>query len=52
MASAEVLPDSGIDQSGQPPSATQMASAVVDALMNNNSFETLTWLRASFRGSA
>lgn len=49
VASAEVLPDSGIDQSGLPPSTTQMASAVVDALMNNNSFETLTWLRASFR---
>lgn len=49
VASAEVLPDRGIDQSGEPPSTTQMASAVVDALMNNNSFETLTWLRASFR---
>ncbi len=49
VASAEVLPDRGIDQSGEPPSTTQMAAAVVDALMNNNSFETLTWLRASFR---
>ncbi len=49
VVSAEVLPDSGIDQTGQPPSATQMATAVVDALMNNNSFETLTWLRSSFR---
>ena len=47
VVSAEVLPDRGIDRSGQAPSTVQMASAVVDALMNNNSFETMTWLRAS-----
>jgi len=48
VVSAEVLPDSGIDQTGEPPSIRQMASAVLDALMNNISFETKTWLRTSF----
>lgn len=48
VVSAEVLPESGIDQSGDPPSIRQMASAVLDALMNNISFETKTWLRSSF----
>lgn len=48
VVSAEVLPDTGIDRSGEPPSIRQMASAVLDALMNNISFETKTWLRSSF----
>ena len=26
-----------------------MAASVVDAFMNNNSFETMAWLRSSFR---
>lgn len=49
VVSAEVVPDLGIDRSGEPPSIRQMASAVLDALMNNISFETKTWLRSSFR---
>ena len=48
VVSAEVLPESGIDQSGEPPSIRQMASRVLDTLMNNISFETQTWLRSSF----
>lgn len=48
VVSAEVLPESGLDQSGEPPSIRQMASTVIDALMNNISFETKTWLRSSF----
>lgn len=48
VVSAEVLPDLGIDRSGEPPSIRQMASAVLDALMNNISFETKNWLRSSF----
>jgi NTE family protein len=48
VVSAEVLPDLGIDRTGEPPSIRQMASAVLDALMNNISFETKTWLRSSF----
>jgi len=49
VVSAEVLPDTGIDRSGEPPSIRQMASTVLDALMNNISFETKTWLRSSFQ---
>lgn len=49
VVSAEVLPDLGIDRTGEPPSIRQMASAVLDALMNNISFETKTWLRSSFQ---
>lgn len=48
VVSAEVLPDSGLDQTGEAPSIRQMASTVIDALMNNISFETKTWLRSSF----
>jgi NTE family protein len=48
VVSAEVLPESGIDQSGEPPSIRNMASRVLDTLMNNISFETQTWLRSSF----
>ena len=48
VVSAEVLPESGIDQSGEAPSIRQMASRVLDTLMSNNSFETQTWLRSSF----
>lgn len=49
VVSAEVLPESGIDQSGEAPSIRQMASRVVDTLMGNLSFETQTWLRSSFQ---
>lgn len=49
LVGAEVLPDLGINRSSDPPSIRQMASAVVDAFMNNSSFETQTWLRTSFR---
>lgn len=49
VVSAEVLPELKIDRSGEPPGTTKMAAAVVDAFMNNNSFETMTWLRSSFR---
>jgi NTE family protein len=49
VVSAEVVPDLGIDRSGEAPSIRQMASAVLDALMNNISFETKTWLRSSFQ---
>ncbi|MEO7108604.1 MAG: patatin-like phospholipase family protein [Rhodoferax sp.] len=48
VVSAEVLPESGIDQSGEAPSIRQMASRVLDTLMSNNSFETQTWLPSSF----
>lgn len=48
VVSAEVLPESGIDQSGEPPSVREMTSRVLDALMANLSFETQTWLRSSF----
>lgn len=48
VVSADVLPESGIDQSGEPPSIRLMASRVLDTLMNNISFETQTWLRSSF----
>ncbi|MBI2750352.1 MAG: patatin-like phospholipase family protein [Burkholderiales bacterium] len=48
VVSAEVLPDTGLDRSGEPPSIRQMASVVLDALMNNISFETKNWLRSSF----
>ncbi|QTN29042.1 patatin-like phospholipase family protein [Rhodoferax sp. AJA081-3] len=48
VVSAEVLPESGIDQSGKAPSIRQMASRVLDTLMANISFETQTWLRSSF----
>lgn len=49
VVSAEVMPDMQIDRSGEPPGTTKMAVAVVDAFMNHNSFETMTWLRSSFR---
>lgn len=49
VVSAEVPPDLKIDRSGKPPATAKMASAVVDAFMNRNSFETMTWLRTSFR---
>jgi NTE family protein len=49
VVSAEISPDLKIDRSGEPPGTTEMASAVVDAFMNNNSFETMTWLRSNFR---
>jgi NTE family protein len=49
VVSAEVLPESGIDQTGEPPSIRQMASRVLDTLMGNLSFETQTWLRSSFQ---
>ncbi|MES2948950.1 MAG: patatin-like phospholipase family protein [Pseudomonadota bacterium] len=48
VVSAEVLPESGLDHSGKPPSIRKMAATVIDALMNNISFETRTWLRSSF----
>lgn len=48
VVSAEVLPELGIDHSGEPPSIRQMASRVLDTLMANISFETQTWLRSSF----
>ena len=48
VVSAEVLPESGIDQSGEPPSIREMATRVLDTLMGNISFETQTWLRSSF----
>jgi NTE family protein len=49
VVSAEISPDLKIDRSGEPPGTTAMASAVVDAFMNNNSFETMTWLRSNFQ---
>lgn len=49
VVGAEVQPDLGISRSSEAPSTRQMASAVVDAFMNNSSFETQTWLRTSFR---
>lgn len=49
VVSAEVLPDMTIDRSGDPPGTTDMASAVIDVFMNNNSFETMTWLRSSMK---
>lgn len=49
VVSAEILPDLRVDRSGEPPGTTEMASAVVDAFMNNNSFETMTWLRSNFQ---
>jgi NTE family protein len=48
VVSAEVVPESGLDRSGEPPSIRAMASTVLDALMNNISFETKAWLRSSF----
>lgn len=48
VVSAEVLPESGIDQSSEPPSIRLMASRVLDTLTNNISIETQTWLRSSF----
>ncbi len=48
VVSAEVVPESGLDQSGEAPSVRKMASTVLDALMNNISFETKAWLRSSF----
>jgi NTE family protein len=49
VVSAEISPDLKIDRSGEPPGTTEMAAAVVDAFMNNNSFETMTWLRSNFQ---
>lgn len=49
VVSAEVLPDLKIDRSGEAPGTREMAASVVDAFMNNNSFETMTWLRSSLR---
>lgn len=49
VVSAEVLPELKMDRSGDPPGTADMAAAVVDAFMNNNSFETMTWLRSSFQ---
>lgn len=49
VVSAEVLPESRIDQSGEPPSIREMATRVLDTLMGNISFETQTWLRSSFQ---
>lgn len=48
VVSAEVLPDLKIDRSGDSPGTATMATAVVDAFMNNNSFEIMAWLRSNF----
>lgn len=48
VVSAEVLPESGINQFSERPSTRLTASRTLDTLMNNISFETQTWLRSSF----